>query len=109
MGKQVTYTVRATQRKDERYSDGTMAQEKGTTIYLGYSSEGGGWPQWGTSQPTATPYKSASEALRVARSMDGMPWWNRPDMRTLIAIRLTNLSEHIAEDVAPDAAETQAE
>ncbi len=95
----VSYTVRATQRIDALYQDGGIAQAKGTTIYLDYTTESGGWPQWGTDMPRSTPYRSAAEALATARKADRAPWWNRPDMNTLKAIRLTNSTDFSFEDV----------
>lgn len=95
----ISYTVRAIQREDVRTSDGVMMQAKGTTIYLDYDPSGGGYPQWGTTMPKQTPYESADEALDTARDMDGMPWWNKPDMGSLVAVRLTHTEEWTAEDV----------
>lgn len=98
MGKSVSYSVKATQRETVLCEDGCEVQAKGTTIYLGYDNSGGGWPQWGTDVPFSTPWESADEALETAREMDGMPWWNKPDMTTLKAIRITSTKSRTVEE-----------
>ena len=99
MARSVTYTVRTVQRADEHYRDGTLAHATGTVIYLDYDDGGGGYPQWRTIMPRQTPWKSAAEAIKTAKAMDGKPWWNRPDMKALKAVRLSITSDFTAEDV----------
>ena len=96
----ISFTVRATQREETRYKDGVVAQAKGTTIYMDWTEEGGGFVQWSKTMPQSTPFETAEEALEEAKASDGMPWWNKPDMESLKAIRLTNTASFQHEDVS---------
>lgn len=99
MKKDVSYTVRATQREDARSADGSVMQAKGTTIFLDWTNEGGGWPQWSTRLPSSTPFETEAKALETAKRNDGMPWWNLPDMEHLTVLRLTHSSHFEVEEI----------
>jgi hypothetical protein len=82
----IYYTVRAVQRKT---NDSTHDPQRGDFIWLDWTEEGGGWSQWNGTNAVACHYQSAEGALEAAKRADGMPWWFRPDMRTLRAFKIT--------------------
>jgi len=51
---------------------------KATTVWLGYTTEGGGWYQWGTNAANAHHFHGEKSARDAARSCPG-PSYNMPD------------------------------
>lgn len=60
---------------------------KGDTVWLGWTPEGGGWHQWEADAACAKPFDDARAAMREAQGCKG-PWYYAPDQTSLEVIEV---------------------
>jgi hypothetical protein len=84
-----TYYIARARCYETKYFDGQIATRDDEEIVLGWSNEGGGWPQCTRLTADAYRFKSPEEAEKSAHRWDGMPWYYRLKPGTLRVAKVT--------------------
>lgn len=56
-------------------------------VWMNWTDESGGWYQWG-SEGWRKAFETKEDALKIARTWDVGPWYDKPDEDTIDAIEI---------------------
>jgi len=93
------YIVRCTLREVKAY-DGSILTKQGTPAVLGWTPEGGGFPEVHGEHDSAHEFKEPPTPETIAR-WDGMPWYSRiePGSARVLKVREVRTYERTEEAV----------
>lgn len=77
------YYIASARCYEMKYFDGKIAMPHDAVAWLGWTTEGGGWPECTLNQCSAKHFASLDAIRQEAFRWDGMPWYFRLQPGTL--------------------------